>query len=64
MILALQENEYYDEDDWREFISALLDDFGEFGVQTCVSFLDTDPQLLRDGMKTNYNGIFSKSRYC
>jgi hypothetical protein len=58
LVLSIQENSYYDEEEWRQFIAKIIDDFGGFGVKTCYDFLVTDPNLRNDPKKLKLEGNF------
>ena len=58
LVLSIQENSYYDEEEWRQFIAKILDDFGGFGIKTCFDFLVTDPMMRNDPKKLKLEGNF------
>lgn len=43
LILAIEENDYYDAEEWISLAARLLDDFGPLGISICTNFLRSNP---------------------
>jgi len=56
LILAIQENNYYDSDEWRALAFQIKGDFSELGIQICTNFLESDPAIKGNLQRSTYQG--------
>ena len=57
LIWAIRENEYFDKDDWYALVNRIIDDFGELGVRSCTSFLESSPTHITSVSRATHSEV-------